>query len=197
MREQLRASKGIKHGAAPLLDRPDPPKQGVRFDNSTKYTARRRKHKYKESDTKHHQPWITVRKGTQRALATKEHRVAPVKTTKGQYGILDSGTTSHFVPDTFVGTNPGPPRAGGGPPAGCPSGAAMPAAGAGELSFPALPADAKKCSKLKGLQVPLASVKQLCARGMIAIFCGSAARAFGKSGHMPTWPKPCGYARVC
>ena len=57
----------------------------------------------------------------------------------------------------------------------------MPAAGAGELDFPTLPANAKKLSKLKGLQVPLVSVKQLCAHGMIVIFYGSVARAFDKS----------------
>ena len=144
----------------------------------------RRNHRHKESDTKHHHPWITIAKGTSRAMATVPDRTSDVQTASGQHGILDSGTASHFVTESFVGSNPGPVTPGDGPVIECPNGTIMTTTGTDELNLPQLPRGTREHSRLKDLRVPLVSIKQLCHNGLYAAFFGNKAHVCNNEGNV-------------
>ena len=101
---------------------------------------------------------------------------------ENRYGALDSGTTSHFMPESFVGTKPGPPPPGGGPIVECANGSTMPATGTDVLNLKDLPANARDCVKLKNLQLPLVSVKQFCRNGMEVAFKGGVVSVYDETG---------------
>ena len=97
-------------------------------------------------------------------------REAPPIDSRNRYAVLDSGTTSHFVPENFRGARPAPLQPGSGPDVSCPNGTEMPSVGTDELLLADLPPKARECYVLKNLQLPLMSVKQLCFYGMRVIF---------------------------
>ena len=101
-----------------------------------------------------------------------------------RFAALDSGTTSNFMPATFVGDKPGPPPEDGGPAVECANGSTMPTVGTDVLSLKGLPMGARRCLKLKNLQLPLVSVKQLCFYGMKIVFQGDSVAVCGPTGNL-------------
>ena len=154
----------------------------VHFDANVSTTVRRRPASYSNADTKYHDPWIKIGNTStvNKAFTSKTH--TPTPTTAGQYAILDSGTTSNFVPESYLGNKPGPPPLLGGPDVECPNGTIMPTVGTDELNLHDLPEGARKCMKLKGLRVPLMSVKQLCSHGLNVNFSTNEVRVYNQEG---------------
>ena len=98
-----------------------------------------------------------------------------------QYGALDSGTTDHFVPTNYHGTNHQDTT--NGVTVGCANGSTMQFKATDCLDLGNLPCEACTCHKFEEVHLPLALVPKLCAHGCTVHF-GPAAVHVTKNGQV-------------